>query len=112
MVTGTSVTTGINRNIPAAGEKLNMQAPEIMMKTSPNPFTNSNTIQYHVAVPSKLTIGLYDVHGKLLRILVDRQHDAGTYTLQWNGAGLARGSYYISAIKKDGIKQTISIVKQ
>jgi hypothetical protein len=112
VVTGTSATTTINRNIHEGNEKLNMQAPEIMMKTAPNPFTNSNTIQYHVAAPSKLTIGLYDVHGKLVRVLVDKQHDAGTYTLQWNGAGLARGSYYISAIKKDGIKQTISIIKQ
>ena len=105
-------TTMINRNINSANEKLNLQAPEIMMKTSPNPFTNSNTIQYHVAAPSKLTIGLYDVHGKLVRVLVDRQHDAGTYTLQWNGEGLARGSYYIAAMKKDGVRQTISIVKQ
>ena len=112
-VSGSSTQQSVtNRSVPASNEKLNMAAPEVMMKASPNPFTDNSTIQYHVAVASQVTIGLFDATGKQIRVLVSKHHEAGNHTMQWNGANLPRGTYYISAMKKDGIKQTISVVKR
>jgi flagellar hook assembly protein FlgD len=102
---------GINRD-GFSSEKLNMAAPEVAMTVSPNPFRESSTVQYYVAVASPVTIGVDDASGKQVKVLVSKQHEAGTYTVHWNGAALPKGTYYISATKRDGVKQTISVVKQ
>jgi len=69
-------------------------------------------LRYHVAVPSKVNIILYDALGKPLKVLVNKKVEAGTYNVQWDANGMAKGSYFISASKDGGAKQTVTVIKE
>jgi hypothetical protein len=102
----------INSNGPSTIEPLGFASPGIEITTSPNPMGNSNTLRYHVAVPSKVTIMLYDASGKPLKVLVNKKVEAGTYSVQWDINGMAKGSYFISGSKDGGAKQSITVIKE
>jgi hypothetical protein len=93
-------------------DDLNMAAPELYMKALPNPFVASNTITYHVETKSKIQLIVYDVSGKMVGVLLNREQEPGTYNVQWNSGNNPKGTYFISAFKDGNLKQTISVVKQ
>lgn len=92
-------------------KKLEKAAPEVFMTVSPNPVTNNSTLRYRVSNPSQIRIVLFDASGRQIRELSNKHHETGTYTLQWNAGGLVKGTYYISAMKANDVKQTISVIK-
>jgi hypothetical protein len=51
----------------------------------PNPFNPATTIRFTLAEASDVTIAVYDVNGKLVRTLVDRQLSEGEHTAAWDG---------------------------
>ena len=99
-------------NGPSTMQPLGFASPGIEITTTPNPVGNSNILRYHVAVPSQVTIMLYDAVGKPLKVLVNKKVQAGTYTTQWDLNGMAKGSYFISGSRNGGAKQTVTVVKE
>ena len=95
----------------AATSKLNLGAPEMSLGAFPNPSTGSSTIKYSVAVPSHVSIVVYDLQGRKIDVLVDQKQDAGVYTLNWNNKNLAKGTYIVSALKNGMTKETVKVVK-
>ena len=95
----------------AATSKLNLGAPEMNLGAFPNPSTGSSTIKYSVAVPSHVSIVVYDLQGRKIDVLVDQKQDAGVYTLNWNNKNLAKGTYIVSALKNGMTKETVKVVK-
>ncbi len=94
-------------------QPLGFASPGLEIANTPNPVgNNTNTLRYHVAVPSLVNITLYDATGNVLKVLVNQRVQAGTYTTQWNASALAKGSYFISGNKDGGAKQSLTIVKQ
>ena len=91
--------------------QLGIVAPEVFATTTPNPFVNTNTIKYHLDAPSVINIEVYNTDGKMLKVLVNKKMDAGTYTQDWNGSGLIKGVYYIQVSKNGIAKQNIKVVK-
>jgi hypothetical protein len=54
----------------------------------PNPFNPSTTIQYDIPSGSgsaRVEINIYNIHGRLIKKLVDEQKNPGSYTVNWNG---------------------------
>ena len=91
---------------------LNIAAPGLMMKASPNPTTDMSTIEYRVSSASNVSIIVYDVSGKQVGVLVSQQQKPGTYTIKWNSSSLIRGSYFIGASMNGRLQQTLTVVKQ
>jgi predicted outer membrane repeat protein len=66
----------------------------------PNPFNPRTTIRYELPEPSRVDLRIYDVAGRLVRILVAAERQpAGTHAATWNGtdgAGrqVAAGLYF------------------
>jgi flagellar hook assembly protein FlgD len=81
------------------------------LSTYPNPGSNNNTIKYSVNVPSQVKIVVYDMQGKLVKVLADKNHEAGVYNVQWNMSKLSSGIYMITALKNGDVKQTLKVVK-
>ena len=102
----------VKSNGPSTIAPMGLASPGIEIATSPNPISDNNTLRYHVAVPSKVTIMLYDATGKPVKVLVNKKVEAGTYTTQWNANGMAKGSYFISGSKDGGAKQSLKVVKE
>ncbi|HMB93059.1 MAG TPA: DUF4331 family protein [Rhodothermales bacterium] len=82
---------------------LGMAVPEafILDQNYPNPFNPTTTIEYQVKRPAQLAVRVYDVQGRLIETLVDRQHTAGQHAINWDASGLASGTYFYR-IEMDG----------
>ncbi|MEO0083407.1 MAG: C25 family cysteine peptidase [candidate division WOR-3 bacterium] len=66
----------------------------------PNPFANQTTIAYHLGNPTKVKLGIFDIAGKLIKTLINKEQDKGSYKFQWNskddnGKKVAKGVYFI-----------------
>jgi len=72
---------------------------ELPLRTSlsqnhPNPFNPVTVIGYSLAGPAHVTIRIYDVAGREVRTLVDRDMEPGRYEGTLDAAGLAGGVYF------------------
>ena len=52
---------------------------------SPNPFNPETTIQYELPEVDVVRLSVYALTGQLVRILVDAERTAGTYSVIWDG---------------------------
>jgi len=60
----------------------------------PNPFNPSTTIEFSIPAAEQVTLSIYDISGKLVQTLINRQLSAGTHITQWDAAGLPSGVYF------------------
>ncbi len=61
----------------------------------PNPLRKSATIRYSIPQAGKVELAVFDVTGRMIVGLINREEDAGNYILNWNSAGLPDGIYFI-----------------
>jgi len=87
-------------------------APDFIVSAYPNPFAGSSNVKYRVTKPSNVTISVYDVSGKIVKVLVNQKQNAGTYNVQWNAGNAAHGIYFINAVVDGNLKQSVRISKQ
>jgi hypothetical protein len=74
--------------------------PLAIERVTPNPFNPQTTIEYTVAEHGRVTLGVYDVAGRMVRVLVDSPRSPGRYAETWDGldergAEVASGVYFI-----------------
>ena len=60
----------------------------------PNPFNPSTFIKFDLPSEAKVKLSVYDAMGRLVRVLVDEQMQAGRYRVELRGDGLASGVYF------------------
>ena len=56
-----------------------------LLQNWPNPFNPETSLRYSLPAASRVTLTVFDMLGQKVRILVDQQQAAGTYSVQWNG---------------------------
>ena len=95
----------------APEKKLGLAAPEMNLEAFPNPSNSSSTIRYSVGEASRVTIAVYDMQGKLVKVLADRNHQPGVYSIPLGSTDLSQGTYTVTAIKNGEAKQIIKVVK-
>jgi flagellar hook assembly protein FlgD len=71
----------------------------VLHQNSPNPFNPETTIRFELPSAMRVQLSVFDVHGRLVRKLIDEQRGAGASTVEWNGrddkgAGVATGVYF------------------
>jgi len=65
----------------------------------PNPLQNSTTIRYHLEKEENVSLKIYDINGKLVKILTEQVGDIGNNSIVWNadnqnGNKVQTGVYY------------------
>ncbi len=60
----------------------------------PNPSNPKSRIDYQIPVSGKVTIKLYDIIGREVMTLIDKEQDAGYYVVEFDGTNLASGLYF------------------
>ena len=88
-----------------------LAVPEIVMKTSPNPFVALTTVQYQLKTTAQVKIAVYDAQGTEVKTLVNKTQAAGNYTQSFDATGMAAGVYFIKLAKDGVVKQTLRVVK-
>jgi hypothetical protein len=77
-----------------------------LYQNAPNPFISSTSIQYQLPANGKVSLKVYDLTGRLVRTIVNREEEAGFYTVNWNrqddkGRKLANGVYFYRLVSGD-----------
>ena len=100
------ITSAIERPFAATALKQNY----------PNPFSTSTTINYEVNEYSPISIRLFDLNGRIIKTLVNKNQDQGKYTCVWNGKNDAgdevTGNIYFCRMISAGKSETIKLIKQ
>ena len=60
----------------------------------PNPFNPNTTIDYELRKPGIIEIKVYDISGKYVKILVNKFHPPGNYSLKVEASDLSSGVYF------------------
>ena len=60
----------------------------------PNPFNPTTVVRYQLSVASSLKLVVVDILGREVAVLVNEQKLPGSYTVRFDGKGLASGVYF------------------
>ena len=85
---------GIQLNID--NDQMN-KIPEIfdLSNIYPNPFNAITTIQFELPEDSFVSLTIYDISGKIVEELVNRNLNAGYNQVQWNANNNSSGIYFV-----------------
>ncbi len=92
------------------------QLPEkfVLKQNYPNPFNLTTTIHYQLPEKSEVWLAIYDMNGKITRILENGSRDAGEYQVLWDGRDangqVAASGIYITRIKCARFQDNIKII--
>ncbi|RPJ45343.1 MAG: T9SS C-terminal target domain-containing protein [Candidatus Latescibacterota bacterium] len=77
-IKGVQVATGVEAGAPPSATRL--------LANAPNPFNPTTTLRFELAEPSAVDLRVYDIGGRLVRTLVDREQRAiGSHETVWDG---------------------------
>lgn len=61
----------------------------------PNPMQDYGNVRYQLAEESNVTLQLFDMLGREVKLIVQETQSAGTFTAEWNSNGIAAGVYIL-----------------
>jgi len=69
----------------------------------PNPFCEKTIIKYCVAYKTNVRLEVFDIEGKMIKILIDEEKEAGTYETEFNAieTGLNSESFCYQLVAGD-----------
>lgn len=96
-------------NTPSsAGERA--PDPSSLGRNFPNPFNPSTTIPFTLAAESHVVLNIYEVSGRLVRILLDARRPAGVQHAVWDGRDgegrMLPSGIYFARLTADGFDAT------
>jgi len=60
----------------------------------PNPFNAQTIIEYGIPEASRVTVEIYDILGRKVETLVNKQQSAGYHQIIWNAGDFSSGVYF------------------
>jgi hypothetical protein len=70
----------------------------------PNPFNASVIIEYALPEATHVTIEIYDILGRRVKVIADENKPAGYHRVKWNTGGEAAGTYFYTIRARDYTK--------
>lgn len=82
--------------VQPVGVPSNTQIPEefYLYQNYPNPFNPKTTIRFDIAKKGDVKINMFDITGKLVTTLADKEYEAGKYSIDFDGHNLSSGIYF------------------
>jgi len=107
----------IYENLSSPGQASSMPEPGGRLPSSrlvlshayPNPFNPSTRLRYELPTATRVSLSVYDIRGRLVNRLVDRDQPAGQHEVQFTPRGLASG-VYLAHLRAGGQVRTIRML--
>ena len=85
-----------------------------LQQNYPNPFNPMTKINYSIPEKAFVSISVYDIHGRMLKTMVNQNQETGKYFIDWNsknehGLSVPAGMYFYT-IKTKSFKQTKKMI--
>jgi hypothetical protein len=64
------------------------------MQNYPNPFNPITKITYQLPIQGFVSLKVYDITGREIRIIINQQQAPGTKEIEFNGQDLSSGVYF------------------
>jgi hypothetical protein len=71
--------------VPDTGPQPQTARPELRVTSRPNPFNPRTTIRFDLPATGSVRLAVYDVAGRLVRVLVEGERPAGSHEAVWDG---------------------------
>jgi hypothetical protein len=88
--------------------------PRVTLGVLPNPFSSRAEVRYALPMTGRVRLGVYDISGRLVRLLADDEQKAGSHVLRWDGAAndgrLLANGVYILRLDADGRRETRTLI--
>jgi hypothetical protein len=101
------VVNSSSASISSISDSKSMVTEYMLGQNYPNPFSKETFVPYTIPVASHVTMSLYDMSGRLIRILVNGSREQGIHTVRLHSGSLKNGIYFykiqagnFSAVKK------------
>lgn len=104
------VSKEINESILGAHDDFMPSASTVKIYNNyPNPFNPTTTLNYELSTDSKVKINIYDMNGRLVRLLTSSRQKAGRHSVIWNSKNeldqqVSAGMYIYSIETENDIK--------
>ena len=79
----------------------------VLEQNYPNPFRNETVIKFTLPQRAKVNLSLFDMNGRLVRVLLNESRESGTHAITFHSGTLTSGLYYytlktgeLTAVKK------------
>jgi len=82
---------------PAVTENKSQPAIDLannLRQNYPNPFSGETTISFSIVKPVEVNLSLFDINGRLVKVLVNGKRDAGTHTVSFKAGSISKGLYF------------------
>lgn len=86
------------------------KAELVLLPNVPNPFNPSTTIRYILPTRERVRVSVFDISGRLVATLVDREEAPGSYGVEWKGRDAADNqvSSGVYLVRIEAGKQSLS----
>lgn len=105
---GTHANGVYTTTVPNSAEEIVKPDLFYIEQNYPNPCNKATAFNYSIPKNCHFTVKLFDINGKLINTLFDKQVYAGYYNLSFNVDNLQNGIYYYRA-EADGYTQTRAV---
>ena len=96
---------------PATGiNDLHNPSENIIFQNYPNPFKNKTNIQFEIKNDCLVVIDMYNLYGKLVENLIEKEYSAGEYVVSFNKPELCPGVYFY-CFRADNFTETKIMLK-
>lgn len=90
--------TGYPGYYPPPVTSVEFQNPELpfspLLGNYPNPFNSTTRIVYQLSTNSEVKLEIYNLLGQKIATLVNKQQEAGIYSVTWDASDLSSGVYF------------------
>ncbi|HEY4798783.1 MAG TPA: T9SS type A sorting domain-containing protein [Bacteroidia bacterium] len=102
-------TTNITSKNDVLGMK-DLQSENYRLNIFPNPFNSSTTIDFTLNKNAKVKLSVYDLNGRLIQTLADKEFPAGDNRVDLTGENLSTGVYYCIMRSNEAVESKKMVV--
>jgi len=106
---------GVIRVVTDVAQEAEIPTSYDLSQNFPNPFNPSTSITFMVPTKDHVRLSVYNLLGQEVKVLVDKELPAGTYSARWEGTDaqgnrLVSGVYFYRMVTKSGYTATRKMI--